>query len=113
MWRNRRVGKGGGTAVAHREVPRAPCPRVLAQLRIMTAWARRTRVFAIGKFRAGAFAHPTRPCITLSQKKIGPCLRLWARGSPAFLFFRLPRKRGGLRADKAHARIPPGVVAGF
>ena len=38
----------------------------------------------------------------LSQKKIGPCLRLWARGSPAFLFFRLPRKRGGRRANKAH-----------
>jgi hypothetical protein len=36
--------------------------------------------------RATAFAHPTRLCITSSQKKIGPCLRLWARGSPSFLF---------------------------
>ena len=38
----------------------------------------------------------------LSQNNIGPCLRLWARGSPAFRFFRLPRDRGGWRADKAH-----------
>src|SRR5215470_9987203 len=46
-------------------------------------------------------AHPTGLCIALTQKKIVPCLRLWARGSPAFPLFRLPRDRGGWRADKA------------
>jgi hypothetical protein len=55
-------------------------------------------------------AHPTRPCITLSQKKIGPCLWLWARGSPAFRFFRLPRDRGGWRADRAHGPDYSGRV---
>jgi len=34
--------------------------------------------------------------------KIGPCLRLWARGSPAFLSSVSLEDRGGWRADKAH-----------
>jgi len=45
---------------------------------------------------------PSNLCITLSQKKIGPCLRLWARGSPAFFSSSVPSGWGGRRADKAH-----------
>src|SRR5262245_55411277 len=40
------------------------------------------------------------PCglqgIALTQKKIGPCLRLWARGSPSFRSFRFPPQGEGL-----------------
>src|SRR4029450_12632524 len=42
---------------------------------------------------------------TWGQKKIGPCLRLWARGSPSFLFFRLPRNRGGRRATRRMTQV--------
>jgi len=41
----------------------------------------------------------------LETKNIGPCLRLWARGSPSFLKAPLlpsPSRRGGWRAAKAH-----------
>ena len=41
-------------------------------------------------------------CILVGSKEIGPCLRLWARGSPALLSLRFPLRRGGRRADKAH-----------
>src|SRR5437867_10170937 len=44
-----------------------------------------------------------------SQKKIGPCLRLWARGSPSFLSS-VPSRRGGRRADKAHCPDYSGRV---
>ena len=55
--------------------------------------------------------------LLLESNNIGPCLRLWARGSPAFLSFRFPLRRGGRRADKAHGldyarpareRVTPG-----
>src|SRR5947199_3656303 len=45
-----------------------------------------------------------------SQKKIGPCLRLWARGSPAFLSSSVPSRRGGRRANKAHCPDCSGRV---
>jgi hypothetical protein len=43
-----------------------------------------------------------------SKKKIGPCLRLWARGSPAFLSFRFPRNEGVGAPTRRIARITPG-----
>src|SRR6059036_3916219 len=43
-------------------------------------------------------------------KENRPLFRLWARGSPAFRCFRLPRKRGGRRADKAHGPDYSGRV---
>src|SRR5262245_50290521 len=43
----------------------------------------------------------------LSQKKIGPCLRLWARGSPSFSSSVSPRNRGGRRATRRMAWITP------
>src|SRR5262245_881587 len=43
----------------------------------------------------------------LSQKKIGPCLRLWARGSPSFSSSVSPRNRGGWRATRRMAWITP------
>ena len=51
------------------------------------------------------FAQPT----ALNQNR--PLFRLWARGSPAFcFFFRLPRKRGGWRADRAQCPDYSGRV---
>src|SRR5262249_35486953 len=78
---NRRVGKGVGSAAPQTKVSRTPCPRVLAQLPIMTAWVRRTRDFAIGKFRASAFAHPTRLCMFVESKENRALFRLWASGA--------------------------------
>ena len=40
-------------------------------------------------------------------KEYRPLFRLWARGSPAFSLFRLPRKRGGRRATRRMAWITP------
>src|SRR5262249_24063489 len=58
-----------------------------------------------------AFAHPTRSgLIALAEKHIGPCLHLRARGSPSFRLFRLPRNRGGRRADKAQGPDCSGRV---
>src|SRR5215831_6294955 len=71
----------------------------------MTAWARRTIGFLLVEFSASAFAHPTRLCITLSQKKIGPCLRLWARGRPYFLSSVSLANRGGWRATRRMTQV--------
>jgi hypothetical protein len=46
-----------------------------------------------------------------SQKNIGPCLRLWARGSPSFLSSVSLAGRGGRRADKAHDPGSPYELA--
>jgi len=66
------------------------------------AWARRTTGHSSTRSSANAFAHPTRLCITFSQKNIGPCLLLWAKGVARIPVFRFPLRRGGWRADKAH-----------
>ena len=58
--------------------------------------------------RASAFAHPTRPCNTISQKKIGPCLRLWARGRPYFLSSVSLEIEGDGAPTRRSARITPG-----
>src|SRR5262245_57469274 len=79
------MGKGAGTALPFGEVSRAPCPRVLSQLRIMTAWARRTRVFAIGETSCQRLCPPYETVHYVESKENRPLFRLWARGSPAFL----------------------------
>ena len=43
----------------------------------------------------------------LSQKEIGPCLRLWARGTPAFLSFRFPQTEGVGAPTRRMAWISP------
>ena len=43
----------------------------------------------------------------LESKENRPLFRLWARGSPSFRFFRLPRNRGGWRATRRMAWITP------
>ena len=92
---------------------RAPCPRCHnSQLR-KTAWARRTRDFGLRHRTANAFAHPTRLCITLSQKKFGPCLRLWARGRPHSCLFASPSGEGVGAPTRRMARITPGGVSGL
>src|SRR5215813_15403169 len=45
--------------------------------------------------------------IAKSQKKIDPCLRLWARGRPHFCLFASPQARGMARRQGA-AWIAPG-----
>src|SRR5262245_11501201 len=42
--------------------------------------------------------------------EIVPCLRLWARGSPAFLSFRFPSGEGVGAPTRRIARITPGGV---
>src|SRR5215467_15599758 len=65
-----RVGKGESTAFHDGRDPRTPCPRILeCCASIHDAWARRTRVVAIEKCRAGAFAHPTRPRFVEFKRK--------------------------------------------
>src|SRR5262245_13124725 len=89
-----------GTRASYAQDYRAPCPpkaSSLAQTRLVgTAHASPERV----EWECQRRAHPTRLCIALS-KKYRPLFRLWARGSPLLPLFRLPRDRGGWRADKA------------
>src|SRR5438128_1859777 len=49
----------------------------------------------------------------LNQKKIGPCLRLWARGSPAFLSSVSLENEGDGAPTRRIARITPGGVSGL
>ena len=95
-----RVGKGASIAIPHHESLSCAVPTrsFRSSAPACNAWARRTIGIAAQKGRAMRLCPP----YDSYQKKIGPCLRLWARGSPAFRFFRLPRDRGGRRADKAH-----------
>src|SRR5262249_61304 len=79
-----RVGKGAGWAFPH-AISRAPCPRGHA---LPVAARRRRGHGARESLPSGNFAPAPLPTLrrresSLSQKKIGPCLRLWARGSPA------------------------------
>src|SRR5262249_40122020 len=99
--RSGRVGKGAGTTFRYVETSRAPCPRVLAQLRIMTAWARRTRVIVLGKFRASAFAHPTRLRITLSQTESAPVCGSGPGGRPHLSLPSPSKTRGMARRQGA------------
>jgi len=109
--RSCRVGKGVGTFVPCAQDYRAPCPRVTDRSRsYANAWARRTRGFIVKQGCASAFAHPTRSLRLSSSKENRPLFRLWARGAPSFPLFRLPRKRGGRRADKAHCPDYSGRV---
>ena len=48
-----------------------------------------------------------------SQKKIGPCLRLWARGSPAFFSSVSLEIEGDGAPTRRMARIAPGGVSGL
>jgi hypothetical protein len=77
-------------------------------------WARRTPRLPSLRSGAIAFAHPTRPLtysigkqpiasseITKSQKYLTPCSQSSGQGIALISLFRLPRDRGGWRADKA------------
>ena len=59
--------------------------------------------------RASACAHPTRPCITFSQRKSAPVSAL-GQGIALISLFRLPRNRGGWRADRAQCPDYSGRV---
>src|SRR5438093_5984866 len=52
--------------------------------------------------------------ITCESKKIGPCSRLWARGSPSFGSSSVPRTNEGVGAPTRRlARITPGGLSGL
>src|SRR5262245_19754507 len=51
--------------------------------------------------------------VALRQKKIGPCLRALGQGSPAFRFFRLPRKSRGMARRQAQCPDYSGRVSGL
>src|SRR5438128_11686541 len=86
-----RVGKGGGTAVLRGNADRTPCPPWMVRFALMPlVGTAHESLCHREKCSANAFAHPTRLCITLSQKKFGPCLRLWARGRPHSCLFASP-----------------------
>src|SRR5262245_14763219 len=94
--RNRRVGKGGGTACLRGNSSRAPCPRVLAR---EITWARRTRALFTRKGRATAFAHPTRVHHSSSRhrRKERDLARACDRGVGAHV--------GAINRSTYHARI--------
>jgi len=72
--------------------------------------ARISRHFAIArrKTRVNALmAQCGLQAVALSQKKIVPCSRLWARGAPSFLSSVSLENRGGWRATRRMAWITP------
>src|SRR5262249_14298995 len=113
-----RVGKGAGNAVPQTKVSRAPCPRGLAQLRIMTAWARRTIGFLLVEFSASAhspsktgvrrpYGPPYKTVHYVESKENRSLFRLWARGAPSLLSSVSLENRGGWRATRRMAWISP------
>src|SRR5215510_10241783 len=117
-----RVGKGAGHRLSTRESVACAVPTKDGAPCIDADGGHGVREALIGvEGRASAhspsktgvnalMAHPTTLCITLTQKKIGPCLRLWARGRPYFLTSVSLEIEGVGAPTRRIARIAPGGV---
>jgi hypothetical protein len=111
--RNRRVGKGVGTAVPHRLVSRAPCPRVthhtrIAQERVGTAHESHCRWG-----NAVPAPLPTlRNCI--ETKEYRPLFAIFGPGVRPHSFTSVSLEIEGVGAPtRRSARIAPGGVSGL
>jgi hypothetical protein len=66
-----------------------------------------------GEGSAGAFAHPTRLCITLTQKKLGPCFGSGPGDRPHSASSVSLEIEGDGAPTRRMARITPGGVSGL